>query len=294
LRAIPSPHLCCAIAIPLLYCVVALRSRCRHQELNSDVACSASASSFFADTACSPSSLQLPSPTPCRHHVLACPCVPFGRIDSPPCLAHLLASGVWTNALYVTSTQGRCHCDLMHARARSLCCRTEPSSLSLSPCIGPRCPHAMRGYKRDLPRAFCLCLWFHRPSVPEHSTTSEQLLEAWPTSPTTSQQLLEAWPTTSNQLPEAWLTSPTTSNQLPKAWPTYPITSEQLPEVWSEHLITSGPLPEAWPTSPTTGAARHRRHAPVSSTPSVARLPCFELELSTKSGRFAMRLGCSQ
>jgi hypothetical protein len=66
----------------------------------------------------------------------------------------------------------------------------------------------MRGYKRDLPLAFCLCLWFHHPPVPEHPITSEQL---------------------------------------PEAWPEHPITSEQLPEVWLEHLITSEQLPEAWP-----------------------------------------------
>jgi hypothetical protein len=140
----------------------------------------------------------------------------------------------------------------------------------------------MRSYKRDLPRAFCPCLWFHHPPVPEHPTTSEHLLEAWPTSPTTSRQQPKAWPT-----------SPTTSEQLPEASPTYPITSEQLPEAWSEHPITSEQLPEAWPTSPTTGATWHRHRASVSSAPSVTRLPRFELELSTKLGRFAKRLGCS-
>jgi hypothetical protein len=42
----------------------------------------------------------------------------------------------------------RC-CALLHARAlSSLCCRAEPSPPSLPPCAGPRCPHAMRGYKR--------------------------------------------------------------------------------------------------------------------------------------------------
>jgi hypothetical protein len=136
----------------------------------------------------------------------------------------------------------RRYCALLHARARSLCHRAEPSPPSLSPCTGPRCPHTMRGYKRDLPRAFCLCLWFHRPQVPEHPTTSEQLSEAWPTSPTTSEQLPEAWqtsPPTLEQLPEAWPTSPTTSEQLPEAWPEHPITSEQLPEARLEHLITS-------------------------------------------------------
>jgi hypothetical protein len=89
------------------------------------------------------------------------------------------------------------------ARARSLCRRAEPSPPSLSPCSGPRCPHAMHGYKRDLPHAFYPRLWFHRLSVPEHPITLKQLLEAWQTSPPTSEQL-----------PEAWQTSPPTSEQL--------------------------------------------------------------------------------
>jgi hypothetical protein len=33
--------------------------------------------------------------------------------------------------------------------------RRAVTSLSLSHCTSPRCPHAMRGYKRDLPRACC-------------------------------------------------------------------------------------------------------------------------------------------
>jgi hypothetical protein len=32
------------------------------------------------------------------------------------------------------------------------------AGISLSPCTGPCCPHAMHNYKRDLPRAFCSCL----------------------------------------------------------------------------------------------------------------------------------------
>jgi hypothetical protein len=129
----------------------------------------------------------------------------------------------------------RCHCcAFLHAQA-CLLYRRAVISLSLSPCTGPRCPHAIRGYKRDLPRACCPRLWFHHPPVPK---------------------------------------------QLPEAWPEHPITLEQ--------------LPEAWLTSLTTGAARHHRHAPVSFTPSVARLPCFELELSTMSGRFSVHLGWSR
>jgi hypothetical protein len=142
-----------------------------------------------------------------------------------------------------------------HTSTLALQLRRAVTSLSLSPCIGPHCPHAMHVYKRDHSRAFCSRLWFHRPSVLEHPTTSEQLPEAWPTSPITLEQL-----------PEAWITSPTTSEQ----------------------------LSEACPTSSTTGAAWHRRRAPVSSAPSVARLARFKLELSTMSGRFVVRLGCSR
>jgi hypothetical protein len=137
-----------------------------------------------------------------------------------------------------TSTQGHCHCDVTAAPSytrKHACSTAEPSSLSLSPCTGPRCPLAICGYKRDLPRACCPRLWFHHPPV---------------------------------------------LKQLPEAWPEHPITLEQ--------------LPEAWLTSLTTGATRHHRHAPVSFAPSVARLPCFELELSTMSGRFTVHLGWSR
>jgi hypothetical protein len=112
LRDIPFPHLCCAITFPLLCYDIASQLRCPRQELDSDVSRSASASSFLADTTCSPSSLQLPSPAPRRHHALAHPCVSRGCINSPPCPAHLLANGIRTNALRVASTQGRCHCDV--------------------------------------------------------------------------------------------------------------------------------------------------------------------------------------
>jgi hypothetical protein len=170
---------------------------------------------------------------PCRHHALARLCVPHGHIDSPPCLAHLDANGVRTNTLHVASMQGRCHCDIADAPCytpltRSLCRCIEPSPPSLSHCTGPRCPHAMRGYKRDLPHACCPCLWFHRLPVSEHPIPSEQLPEVWPPSLTTL---------------------------------------EQLPEAWTEHPITSEQLPEAWPTSPTTEAARHHRRALMSSAP---------------------------
>jgi hypothetical protein len=105
----------------------------------------------------------------------------------------------------------RCYprCALRHASARSLCHRAELSTPSLPPCTGLCCPRVMHGYKRDLPCVFCSRLWLRCPPVPEHQPISEQLPEAWPTSPITSEQLPEAWPT-----------SPTTSEQLPEALPT--------------------------------------------------------------------------
>jgi hypothetical protein len=179
LLVVPSPHHCCAVAFLLLCCAIASRSRCPRQELDSDVSRSASASSFLADTACGPSSLQLPSPVPRRHHALAHMCVPRGRINSPTCPAHLLANGVWTNTLRVASTQDRCHCDVAaapccaceHARSTATLNRHLPLSLLAQARVAP----TQYGYKRDLPRAFCPRLWFHRPPVPEHPITSEQL-----------------------------------------------------------------------------------------------------------------------
>jgi hypothetical protein len=36
LRAVPSPHLCCAITVPLLHCAVDARSRCQREELDNE------------------------------------------------------------------------------------------------------------------------------------------------------------------------------------------------------------------------------------------------------------------
>jgi hypothetical protein len=148
-----SPHLCCAIAFPLLCCAVASRSRCPRQELDSDVSCSASTSSFLADTAYGPSSLQLPSPTPRRHHALARLCVPCGRTNSPPCPAHLLTNGVRTNTLRVASTQVRCHCNVAiapccmheHARSATALSRHHPLSLRASARVAPTQCTAIKG-----------------------------------------------------------------------------------------------------------------------------------------------------
>jgi hypothetical protein len=74
---------------PLLRCAVASRSRCRRQKLNSDASRSASTSSFLADTARGPSSLQLPSLTVHRHGVLAHDRLPRVLVQRhPPCPSH--------------------------------------------------------------------------------------------------------------------------------------------------------------------------------------------------------------
>jgi hypothetical protein len=143
LRAVSSPH---------LYRVVALWLRCPRQELDNDVSRSASASSL-SDTACGPSSLQLPSPTPRRHHALARLCVPRGRINSPPCPAHLIANGVWTNILRIASTQGRCHCDVAavpcctceHAHSAAMPSHHLPLSLLAQPRVAPTQCAAIKG-----------------------------------------------------------------------------------------------------------------------------------------------------
>jgi hypothetical protein len=81
--------------------------------------------------------------------------VPRGRVDSPPCPAHLLATNVRTKCLCVASTPGCCRCGIAVApccvRACLLCRRAELSPPSLPPCAGPRCFYAMHCYKRRLP-----------------------------------------------------------------------------------------------------------------------------------------------
>jgi hypothetical protein len=62
--------------------------RCRRQTPSYKASWSASASSFLADTMCSPSSLELPSPVPHRHCALAHPCTPCGHGQHPPYPAH--------------------------------------------------------------------------------------------------------------------------------------------------------------------------------------------------------------
>jgi hypothetical protein len=60
------------------------------------------------------------------------------------------------------------HC-AARAHARSA---AEPSPPSLSPCAGPRCFYVIRNYKRDIPRAFCLCPHHCLPPVSRRRCTA--------------------------------------------------------------------------------------------------------------------------
>jgi hypothetical protein len=146
--------------------------------------------------------------------------------------SHLLANGVRTNTLSIASTQGCCHCNVTaapcYARALpSLYHCAEPSPPSLPPCAGPRCPHAMRSYKRGPSRSFCLRPQHCLPLVSRPGLASPMFLP-----------LCRCQASSRTFHPRVQVL---------------------------EHPPTSEKLPEAWPTSPTTGATRHRRCAPVRS-----------------------------
>jgi hypothetical protein len=134
--------------------------RCRRQAPGDKASRSASASSFLPDTACGPSSLQLPSPALCRHRALARPCVPRGCGQHPPCPAYHPDAGVRTKFPPLVCPS---RCPLLPSlcstpRERTLALpphRVEPLAPSLSPCAGPQSFYAIRNYKMDLPRAFC-------------------------------------------------------------------------------------------------------------------------------------------
>jgi hypothetical protein len=99
------------------------------QELSDNASHNASASSFLADTACGPSSLQLPSPAPRRSHALACPCTPRGPIQRHPPIQLTTPTPTYgQNSFGVVSMQIPCHCPPrctpVPARARSHCSTT--------------------------------------------------------------------------------------------------------------------------------------------------------------------------
>jgi hypothetical protein len=123
----------------------------------------------------------------------------------------------------------RCRCcTLLCVRAlSSLCCHAEPSPPSLPPCVGPRCPHAMCGYKRRPLPFVCPCPHPCLPTVSHLGRASPLFLP-----------LCRCQATSRAFRPRVQV---------------------------SEHPPTSENLLQAWPTSPTTGAARHRRRAPVRS-----------------------------
>jgi hypothetical protein len=139
-------------------------------------------------------------------------------------------------------------CALLRARALpSLCRRAEPSPPSLPPCTGPRCPHAMHGYKRRSLPFVCPCPHRCLPQVNRPGRASPQFLPL---------RLCQA--TSRAFHPHVQV-------------PEYPPTSEK--------------LPEAWPTSLTIGAARHRRRALVrSTTASSSYSDALQLAFSCRAG----------
>jgi hypothetical protein len=159
------------------------------EELSDNASCSASTSSFLADTTCGPSSLQLPSPAPCRRHALAPPCALCGPVQHhPPCPAHypdvdvrtkLIWRHLHANPLLLSTSMHACArmCALTlfeHGRALT----ATPSSL-----VGP----GARSYKRGPSRSFCprphRCL----PLVSCHRRTASSLhrsISAKPSHPT--------------------------------------------------------------------------------------------------------------
>jgi hypothetical protein len=140
----------------------------------------------------------------------------------------------------------RC-CTLLRARALpSLYRRTESSTPSPPLCVGPCCPLAMHGYKGGHP----LCL-VH---------TSAMSASGKP-SPSHSPLFL---PLRRCQAASCAFR--------PRV---------QVPE----HPPTLEKLPEAWPTSPTTGATRHHRRAPVrSATASPSFSDALPLTFSCRAG----------
>jgi hypothetical protein len=132
--------------------------------------------------------------------------------------------------------------------------RAELSPPSLSPCVGPCCPHAMRGYKRGPSHSFFTCptaasLWYAITAAPP-------LFFAAPSVPSYLTPPLS---------PYAGLGAP----QGPRAAP-------------RPAQVTSSS-----PVSPSVGAV------PVSFCFLIARPPSYELVLLAMLDRFAVHLGCS-
>jgi hypothetical protein len=257
-----SPHLCCAVAFLLLCYAVTSRSRCPRQELDSDVSRSTPASSFLADTTCGPSSLQLPSPAPRRHHALACMCELCGRINSSPCPAHLLANGVRTNALRVASTQGRCHCDV----AGVPCCAREHARFAAAP--SHHLPLSLLAQARIAPTQ-CMTI---KGTSPVHFVRASGFI------------IRRLWSTRSprnrSRMRDRLLHPPRSSSPRRVGAPNHLRAAPRGVADFPDHQSHPAPSPhtsELYPAPP----------------PFVARLPRFDLELSTMSGRFTVCLGCS-
>jgi hypothetical protein len=91
---------------------------------------------------------------PGRHGARVPLVAPRGHLDALPLSSSPSDAGVWPNPPSCALHGARCHCSSVPCErtpALPLCRRTEPSPPSLCPCTGPRCFHAMRGYKRRPP-----------------------------------------------------------------------------------------------------------------------------------------------
>jgi hypothetical protein len=132
--------------------------------------------------------------------------------------------------------------------------RAEPSPPSLSPCACPRCLYVIHSYKRDLPCAFCPCPHRCLPLISRRRCPTSIFCRS-----------VGAKPSHPTSLPYAG----------PGASLSFGATSRTKKETPSQSLSSS--------------AIDHTGEL----CPSVARLPCFELELSTMSGGFTVRIGCS-
>jgi hypothetical protein len=175
-----SPVNRCQAALPPRRCVTLLHRstavkaatppRYRRQAPGDKASRSASASSFLVDTACGPSSLQLPSLVPRRHRALARPCASCGHGQHPPCSAHHPDADVRTKFPPLACPS---RCPLLPSLRSAPCERTlalppRRAITSLSPCAGPCCFYALRSYKRGP----SLCILFVPPPLPSSGEPS--------------------------------------------------------------------------------------------------------------------------
>jgi hypothetical protein len=178
------------------------------------------------------------------------PCAPCGHHQPPPCPAHLLTTGVWTNALCVTSTQGRCHYNIAVV---PYCAHVHlPLSLLAQACVAPTQCAAIR---EDPPVHLSL-----PPPLPPSDKPS-------PPHP----PLFSAAPSVPSHL-------------------TPPLSLYAGPRAVLEPRAAPQPEGRAPPPPLSSGAVDRAGEF----CPSVARLPHFELGLSTVPGKCTVGWGSLQ